>query len=216
MNRELLRRSLASKAVALAVLGWATIGAGVVSAQAVDCAQPANEAQKIICGDPKLKALDAKMGTLYAEAFKGASSSGKNEIAAEQRRWIMSRDGCSKDKDVTRCITAAYTARNQLLSAYSLQSRQAGRRRAGHVHVRRQEHALDRLHQRRHATGPHQAGRAVLDAAAGQERQRCAIREGQRVGLEQGQRGHVPTGEQEDGVHGATHSQRPCRRTCDR
>ena len=118
MNRELLRRSLASKAVALAVLGWATIGAGAASAQAVDCAQPANEAQKIICGDPTLKALDAKMGTLYAEAFKGASSSGKNEIASEQRRWIMSRDGCSKDKDVTRCITAAYTARNQLLSAY--------------------------------------------------------------------------------------------------
>jgi uncharacterized protein len=117
MNLPSLTCSWILRAGSLAVLCW-PIGAGVVSAQAVDCATPANAAQKTICGDPNLKALDAKMATLYIDANKGASSAGKNEIAAEQRRWIVSRDNCSKDKDVTGCIIAAYTARNQLLSAY--------------------------------------------------------------------------------------------------
>ena len=91
-----------------------------VAAQAVDCTTPANPVQKTICSDTDLKALDAKMAGLYAEAVKVSSPAQQKEIAAQHARWTKSfRDVCAKESDVKQCVTKAYTARNELLASYA-------------------------------------------------------------------------------------------------
>ena len=95
-----------------------TVAARVASAQGVNCTSPGSAAQKSICADADLKALDAKMVSLYAEASRTGSTV-KNEIAAQQRQWIESREACGTQKDVKACLTAAYTSRNEALARYA-------------------------------------------------------------------------------------------------
>lgn len=94
------------------------ISARVASAQGVNCASPASTVQKTICGDAALEALDAKMVSLYTDASKTGSTV-KNEIAAQQKHWIESREACGTQKDVKACLTAAYTSRNEALARYA-------------------------------------------------------------------------------------------------
>jgi len=111
-------RSFASILVMLGTFSLMTVAARVASAQGVNCTSPGSAAQNSICADADLKALDAKMVSLYAEASRTGSTV-KNEIAAQQRQWIESREACGTQKDVKACLTAAYTSRNEALARYA-------------------------------------------------------------------------------------------------
>ncbi len=118
-------RVFTRSSVSMLVVPWVfclmAISARVASAQGVNCASPASIVQKTICGDADLKALDAKMVSLYADAGRTGSTV-KNEIAAQQKHWIESREACGTKKDVKACLTAAYTSRNDALARYASKS----------------------------------------------------------------------------------------------
>lgn len=50
-----------------------------------DCAKAASDAEKAVCGDARLSALDRELAALYKAAQTGP---GELDIAAEQRGWI--------------------------------------------------------------------------------------------------------------------------------
>lgn len=78
------------------------------SAQAVtvpsfDCAKAASDAEKLVCGDAELAALDRQLSERYA-------SSSKKDPATE-RGWIKGRDDCWKEEDARSCVRDAYRTR---------------------------------------------------------------------------------------------------------
>lgn len=68
-----------------------------------DCAKAASEAEKLVCGDVELAALDRQLAARYGET-KGADP-------ATQRGWVKGRDDCWKAQDPRQCVQEAYKTR---------------------------------------------------------------------------------------------------------
>jgi len=73
-----------------------------------DCAKAASDAEKAVCGDARLSALDRELAALYKAAQTGP---GELDIAAEQRGWIKGRDACWQAVDANRCLVESYQTR---------------------------------------------------------------------------------------------------------
>jgi uncharacterized protein YecT (DUF1311 family) len=70
-----------------------------------DCAKASNEAERLICSDSDLAALDVSAADLYK--FGLTSVVDTNEFSGEQRGWLMQRDLCT-DK---QCLVISYNDR---------------------------------------------------------------------------------------------------------
>jgi len=69
-----------------------------------DCAKAASEAEKLVCVDAELAALDRQLAQRYAEAEK--------KDPAVERGWAKGRDACWKEGDgARRCVLDAYRTR---------------------------------------------------------------------------------------------------------
>lgn len=68
-----------------------------------DCAKAASEAEKLVCGDAELAALDRQLAARYAER--------KEADPAVQRGWAKGRDDCWKQQDQRLCVLEAYRTR---------------------------------------------------------------------------------------------------------
>ena len=68
-----------------------------------DCTKAASEAEKLVCTDAELAALDRQLATRYAEA--------KDADPAMQRGWVKGRDECWKADDVRLCVLESYRTR---------------------------------------------------------------------------------------------------------
>jgi len=68
-----------------------------------DCAKAASDAEKLVCGDAELAALDRQLAARYAEA--------KDVDPAVQRGWAKGRDDCWKQQDLRLCVLEAYRTR---------------------------------------------------------------------------------------------------------
>ncbi|WFC42197.1 MliC family protein [Pseudoxanthomonas sp. SE1] len=68
-----------------------------------DCAKAASEAEKLVCTDAELAALDRQLAARYVEA-KGADP-------AVQRGWVKGRDECWKADDARLCVLESYRTR---------------------------------------------------------------------------------------------------------
>lgn len=68
-----------------------------------DCAKAASEAEKLVCGDAELAALDRQLAQRYAQAEK--------KDPAIERGWIKGRDECWKEDDARTCVLDAYRTR---------------------------------------------------------------------------------------------------------
>jgi uncharacterized protein len=68
-----------------------------------DCAKAASEAEKLVCTDAELAALDRQLATRYAEA--------KDADPAMQRGWVKGRDECWKADDARLCVLESYRTR---------------------------------------------------------------------------------------------------------
>jgi uncharacterized protein len=73
-----------------------------------DCAKAANDAEKTVCGAPRLSALDRELAALYKSAQTGPA---ELDVAAEQRGWIKGRDACWQAVDANRCLVESYQTR---------------------------------------------------------------------------------------------------------
>lgn len=73
-----------------------------------DCAKAGSDAEKTVCGDARLSALDRELAGLYKAAQTGP---GELDVAAEQRGWIKGRDACWQAVDANRCLLESYQTR---------------------------------------------------------------------------------------------------------
>mgnify|MGYP002625337296 CR=1 FL=1 len=78
-----------------------------------DCAKAESSAEKLVCSDEQLAALDRETARLYGLAVKGPQVSGerKNHLKAYQRGWIKGRDECWKAPDKRACVRDSYAIR---------------------------------------------------------------------------------------------------------
>lgn len=81
---------------------------GAKEGPSFDCAKAANDAEKVVCGDARLSALDRELAALYRAAQTGP---GELDVAAEQRGWIKGRDACWQAVDANRCLLESYQTR---------------------------------------------------------------------------------------------------------
>lgn len=74
-----------------------------------DCAKAISGAEKQVCSDAELAALDRQLAAQYA--LNGKSTQDMSRLAAEQRGWTKGRDACWKDDNPRRCVLEAYRTR---------------------------------------------------------------------------------------------------------
>ena len=70
-----------------------------------DCRSPGNAAERIVCSDGQLAALDVKMAELYAVGMRSVADT--NAFRGEQQTWLAQRDVCG-DKS---CLAESYGER---------------------------------------------------------------------------------------------------------
>lgn len=106
-----IRRSFAAAFVVALTLGFAAAGAAATT-PSFDCKHRLNDAQKLICGDDTLAALDRKLGEVFSQA---AQSLPRDKtvayFVAEQRDWVQSRDGCPTTRNPVSCLSSVYRTR---------------------------------------------------------------------------------------------------------
>lgn len=76
-----------------------------------DCAKAASTAEKLVCEDRNLAAIDRELGLTYRAALKMALPQGRKNLIAEQRGWVKGRDDCWKGSTVRQCVTFSYLDR---------------------------------------------------------------------------------------------------------
>ncbi|WP_188689917.1 MliC family protein [Silvimonas amylolytica] len=78
-----------------------------------NCARVSTSAEKAICADDDLAALDRETSRLYklASTDKSADPAARKNLKAVQRGWIKGRNDCWKESDLNACITASYVMR---------------------------------------------------------------------------------------------------------
>ena len=70
-----------------------------------DCAKAGSDAERLICADRELAALDVRMADLYEMGLNSVADS--NEFTGEQKVWLSRRDACT-DK---QCLVVSYDDR---------------------------------------------------------------------------------------------------------
>ena len=75
-----------------------------------DCAAAASDAEKLVCSDPALAALDRRLAEVFARS-KAAPGADQSRLAADQRGWVKGRDDCWKSVERSRCVSEAYMTR---------------------------------------------------------------------------------------------------------
>ncbi|MAY86163.1 MAG: hypothetical protein CML02_05515 [Pseudooceanicola sp.] len=90
---------------------------------AFDCAKAESSAEKLICEDAELAALDRRLADRFAAAVQVAegldvgAEEATNTLRAMQRGWISGRDECWKEPDLRVCVETEYLQREAELVA---------------------------------------------------------------------------------------------------
>jgi uncharacterized protein len=74
---------------------------------AFDCTRAESEAEKLVCADPALSALDQRLAEVFEQA-KSAPGVDVAQLVTLQRGWVKGRDDCWKADDQVRCVREAY------------------------------------------------------------------------------------------------------------
>ncbi len=75
-----------------------------------DCAKADGDAEKLVCNDPALAALDRRLADEYQKALSHPGAD-KTMLEDSQHRWVSGRDDCSNAHDVGRCLRESYQTR---------------------------------------------------------------------------------------------------------
>jgi uncharacterized protein len=75
-----------------------------------DCAQPANKAQQLVCGDPQLTELDRRLQAAYQQALARPGAD-RATLTAGQGAFATARDGCADNAEMRTCVAEAYQTR---------------------------------------------------------------------------------------------------------
>lgn len=76
------------------------------------CKPTNTAAQKAICADSTLAALDRKLAGIVSMATRQEPAQvGDQSLAVVQRQWQQDRDGCAREADVRKCLSSVYRTR---------------------------------------------------------------------------------------------------------
>ena len=83
------------------------------AAPSFDCAKAGSAAEKLVCSDPRLAAMDRETARLYrlASTDPKLPAGQLAQLKGAQRGWIKGRDDCWKDDDQRGCIVSSYAQR---------------------------------------------------------------------------------------------------------
>lgn len=96
---------------ALVLAAAVAIGRPVLAAgPSFDCAKAGNWAEKQICGNDELAALDAWFGPLYGQVAQRLTGKDLDALKAKRKAWLKSRNDCKAEVDGAACLTARYRA----------------------------------------------------------------------------------------------------------
>ncbi|MHA7777559.1 MliC family protein [Roseibium sp. M-1] len=107
--------------VLIAWFGWGP--AAFASDPTFDCSKAESSAEKLICSNDDLAALDRKLSDVYegavgvAKSLDAGAEEELNTLKAYQRGWVKGRDECWKGEDELACIRASYERRVAELTA---------------------------------------------------------------------------------------------------
>lgn len=85
-----------------------------VSGPSFDCRRATRPAERLVCQDPSLAALDRELAALYATAQSPSRDVGSADREAErssQRRWLAERDDCAGQPAPAACLADRYRRR---------------------------------------------------------------------------------------------------------
>jgi uncharacterized protein len=73
-----------------------------------DCAKAGNWAEKAICKNDELAALDARFAPLYGEVAQRLAGKDLDALKARRKAWLKSRNDCKAEADGIACLKARY------------------------------------------------------------------------------------------------------------
>lgn len=104
------------------------VAAGAADGPSFDCARAENTAEKLVCSDADLAAVDRRLADRYAAAIAAARrlDAGRSEalrtLRATEHGWIKGRNECWKNDDPRGCIELSYLRREaELVSQWMLE-----------------------------------------------------------------------------------------------
>jgi uncharacterized protein len=107
----------------LATLTLSAFAALAQDGPAFDCSKAESSAEKLVCDDADLAALDRRLADRFAAAVDVAegldvdAEESTNTLRAMQRGWISGRDECWKEPDLRVCVETRYLQREAELVA---------------------------------------------------------------------------------------------------
>ena len=108
---------------AIVAMVMAPVAVAAQDGPAFDCAKAESSAEKLICTDPELAALDRRLARHFEQAVavaQGLDAGTDKAVAnlrAYQRGWISGRDECWKASDLRSCVEMEYLGRDATLVA---------------------------------------------------------------------------------------------------
>jgi uncharacterized protein len=91
--------------MALCALPGATVRAASPS---FDCGKAGNWAEKTICQNDELAALDAWFSPLYGQVVGRLPAADADSLRAQRKAWLKSRNDCKADTNGAACLTTRY------------------------------------------------------------------------------------------------------------
>jgi uncharacterized protein len=78
------------------------------AAPSFDCTKAGNWAEKQICGNDDLAALDAWFGPLYGQLAQRLTGKDLDALKAHRKAWLKQRGDCKAEVDGVACMKARY------------------------------------------------------------------------------------------------------------
>jgi uncharacterized protein YecT (DUF1311 family) len=91
--------------MALCAMPWATVHAASPS---FDCSKAGTWAEKTICQNNELAALDAWFTPLYGQVAQRLAGKDLDDLKARRKAWLKGRDDCEAEADGTECLKTHY------------------------------------------------------------------------------------------------------------
>ncbi len=80
------------------------------AAPLLDCTNPEDDTQRLVCNDPQLPELDRRLDTAYQQALDRPGTD-KAALTLAQGHWAETRDQCAQDPDMRTCLQESYQTR---------------------------------------------------------------------------------------------------------
>lgn len=101
----------------LSLAGVVGFGAPAAAQSSLACEKPKGQVQTLICADPELLSLEARMGETVARAMGVSDRRGQRRLASEQKEWAVGRDECWKSDAERACVVDDYQRRIAAIEA---------------------------------------------------------------------------------------------------